>query len=142
MNYQEYIGSNAWSIKRTQRLEIDGYKCVVCKGDNGLQVHHLHYETLGNEDALHDLVTVCGKCHKFFDTIERYQRYQKRQRRVEAIDLEVRERKDIQHGMESITVQIDINVRPSNAQRADRRPSEQVVESNQADFVKARQDRR
>lgn len=143
MNYEEYIKSAEWKTKREERLKIDGYKCVICKSETNLQVHHLHYETLGNEDPLHDLVTVCNsQCHRYFDTIERYQRYQKRQRKAEIISQTVQERKDIQYGMENITVSIDISVRPANAQRADRRPAEQVVEINQADFVKTCQNRR
>lgn len=142
MDYSTYIKSKEWKEKREERLRIDGYRCVICKGSDNLEVHHLHYESLTNEDPLHDLITVCsGQCHRYFDTIERYQRYQKRQRRVEAIDSGVKERKDIQYGMESIAVQVNVSVRSVDAQRADRRPNKQMVEITQDDFVKTRQDR-
>lgn len=142
MDYQEYIQSDQWKEKREERLKLDGYQCVVCRNSEGLSVHHLHYDSLGNEDVQHDLVTVCNKCHRYFDTIERYQRYKKRQRKVEAIDLEVKERKDItSYGMESLTVPIDISVRSPNAQRADRRPNQQMGEVTQTDFIKTRKNR-
>lgn len=143
MDYHEYINSPQWKVKREERLKIDGYKCVICKGETGLQVHHLHYESLGNEDPLRDLITVCsGQCHRYFDTIERYQRYQKRQRKVDVIGQVTQERKDIGYGVESIAVQIDISVRSVDAQRADGRPNKQMGEVTQADFIKAHENRR
>jgi hypothetical protein len=141
MDYKEYISSSGWKAKREERLQIDEYKCVVCKGNDGLQVHHLHYETLGNENARTDLVTACRKCHRYFDTIERFQRYQKRLRRVDAINQPVQERKDITYGMAGSAVQTNISLPTIDAQRADSRPNKQVVEINQTDFVQARQNR-
>ena len=66
-----------------------------------------------------------------------------------ALDLEpivimpiVQTRKDISHGMEDPAIQIDF-IRPvDNAQRADSRPAQQVVEDVKADFIEARQDGR
>lgn len=65
--YQEYLKSEAWRAKRFERLRIDNGKCVMCgryvEGDDW-QCHHLHYKTLGHEDALTDLCTVCRSCHR------------------------------------------------------------------------------
>ncbi len=40
----------------------DGHKCVKCKSEKNLDVHHKHY----NHDklSLNDLITLCRKCHK------------------------------------------------------------------------------
>lgn len=140
MNYAQYIASAHWKTKRQQRLEIDGRKCVVCKSDHGLSVHHLTYANLGNEDALRDLVTVCSECHHLFDTIERYQRYARRKHTVNPI--EVQDRKAIDNGLGNSRIQIDFYSTATDAQRANGKPAEQVVETDQSDFIKAREDRR
>ena len=65
--YNAYMLSPAWADKRRERWEIDGGKCVMCgrpvSGDDW-QCHHLHYRTLGHENALTDLCTLCRGCHK------------------------------------------------------------------------------
>ena len=39
--------------------------CIHCQEEkNGLQVHHLHYETIGNENPDIDLCVLCDACHK------------------------------------------------------------------------------
>ncbi|MBQ6531367.1 MAG: HNH endonuclease [Solobacterium sp.] len=49
-------------------MEIDGYKCVMCGRHishcRTMQVHHITYARLGNENVLTDLCTLCGSCHK------------------------------------------------------------------------------
>ena len=67
--YDRYIQSVAWERKRLERLEIDGHACVMCgrpedRCRNGLQVHHISYTRLGNEDVGNDLVSLCPGCHK------------------------------------------------------------------------------
>lgn len=65
--YYEYLQSEEWKAKAKQRLEIDGYVCQGCgaKGSslNVLQVHHLTYHNVYNENVYTDLVTVCRSCH-------------------------------------------------------------------------------
>lgn len=66
--YKAYIRSAQWEQKKKQRLEIDGYKCAMCgrpesKCRNGLQMHHVSYKNLGNEDVYNDLVSLCQSCH-------------------------------------------------------------------------------
>jgi hypothetical protein len=141
MDYHEYINSKHWKAKRVERLIIDGYQCAICKDTVNLSVHHLHYETLGNEDARNDLIAVCQKHHRYFDTIERFQRYQKRLRRVDAINQAIQERKDLQYGMVRSEVQIIISVSNVDAQRADSRSDKQVVKVDQTDFIQASKDR-
>lgn len=55
--YERYMRSEAWERKRSERLELDGNRCVMCGRPNGLQkdgatpilqVHHIHYRNLGH----------------------------------------------------------------------------------------------
>lgn len=68
--YDRYIQSEEWAYKRQKILERDGYKCVVCKETNNLNVHHLTYVHLGNELPT-ELVTLCNKCHAAYHSIEK-----------------------------------------------------------------------
>ena len=64
MNYKAYMRSDAWKALREKKLEACQHKCE-CEGGccrEATQVHHLHYETLGNE-SLQDLQALCAKCH-------------------------------------------------------------------------------
>ena len=64
--YALYIKSYAWKSKKKQRKLIDGNRCanfhLLAVYDN-LQVHHLTYKRLGDEDVKRDLITLCRKCH-------------------------------------------------------------------------------
>ena len=56
MNYKTYMRSIGWKEKRQAKLEACNSKCE-CKGGctrQATQVHHLHYNTLGNE-SMEDL---------------------------------------------------------------------------------------
>ena len=64
MNYHKYIQSEAWKEKRRVKLDACRRKCE-CEGGctrEATQVHHLHYDSLGNE-SLDDLQALCPKCH-------------------------------------------------------------------------------
>ena len=64
MNYKTYIKSSEWKEKRKTKLEACQNKCE-CEGGcirSATQVHHRHYETLGNE-SMEDLQALCAKCH-------------------------------------------------------------------------------
>lgn len=76
--YKRYLRSPEWQIKRQQRLEIDGFKCVMCgrpasRCRSGLQIHHVSYARLGHEDVYRDLVSLCAPCHRkihnFYDRV-------------------------------------------------------------------------
>lgn len=64
--YEMYLLSIAWKIKRSQRRAIDGDQCqgFLCFCTEGLQVHHVTYERVGNENVETDLITLCRRCHK------------------------------------------------------------------------------
>lgn len=67
--YKKYIKSDTWKKKCEQRLKIADYKCEMCGRlqknckDERLQIHHITYKNLGNEDIYNDLIAVCGRCH-------------------------------------------------------------------------------
>lgn len=67
--YKKYMRSKEWEQKRQQRLEIDNHKCAMCdrpesKCKDGLQMHHISYRHLGNEDILKEIVSLCPRCHR------------------------------------------------------------------------------
>jgi 5-methylcytosine-specific restriction endonuclease McrA len=71
--YKEYMNSQEWENKRQEKLASVGHRCemhgevklgwfqVACTGP--LQVHHLHYRTLGNE-SMGDLQALCYGHHQ------------------------------------------------------------------------------
>lgn len=63
LSYGSYLNSPAWANKRREALERDKGRCSQCDSETKLQVHHLHYETLG-EEKLDSLETLCKGCHE------------------------------------------------------------------------------
>lgn len=61
--YTEYLSSNDWKTIRDRRIEFDDYNCVMCSSTIILQVHHLTYKNVGEEDFINDLITLCKSCH-------------------------------------------------------------------------------
>lgn len=61
--YAAYLGSEAWKVKRAERLEIDGRKCQGCTLSGFLDVHHKTYRNIGDENVQDDLVSLCRNCH-------------------------------------------------------------------------------
>ena len=63
-DYQKYMRSKEWKAKRQEKLEACDHKCE-CEGGcyrKATQIHHLHYDTLG-EESMEDLQALCPKCH-------------------------------------------------------------------------------
>lgn len=141
MRYKQYIASKEWKQKRCQRLDFDSNMCAICHGTNNLSVHHLHYESLGNEDIVHDLITACGRCHRYLDAIERYNRYKKRKHNVDTASVQIQERENVKHGLANSIVPVSIILSDDRTQRADGKSSKQMVKIDETDFIKARQDR-
>jgi len=63
--YNEYLKSQEWQEKRQECLKYHGHNCADC-GMHGslLECHHLHYETLGDENPETDLIPLCKQCHE------------------------------------------------------------------------------
>ncbi len=62
--YKQYLQSQEWQKKRTERLKIDDYTCQDCNGKRDLQVHHLNYDNIFVENVYRDLITLCKDCHE------------------------------------------------------------------------------
>lgn len=79
-DYQKYMRSNEWKAKRQEKLETCNHRCE-CEGGcyrKATQIHHLHYDTLGDE-SMEDLQALCPKCHMqksgikdFYGSVQRY----------------------------------------------------------------------
>lgn len=67
VKYKKYMNSDEWKAKREERIKIDK-GCVMClrpiEKIRSVQVHHISYKNLGNENVFTDLCTLCGSCHK------------------------------------------------------------------------------
>lgn len=61
--YEEYLKSEAWGLKRAARIAMSGGKCECCTSTRNLQVHHLTYARIFNED-MEDLMTLCRHHHQ------------------------------------------------------------------------------
>ena len=59
---EAYLKSSIWSQKRQQILQRDNYACVECGRHTSLNVHHIRYSNLFNEQPA-DLLTLCSDCH-------------------------------------------------------------------------------
>jgi hypothetical protein len=62
--YEDYLKSKHWKSFRKQVIKESGDQCEMCLIvlHRGLQVHHLHYLTLGNESR-GDVKVLCRTCH-------------------------------------------------------------------------------
>jgi hypothetical protein len=61
--YRRYLQSAHWKEIKTKALTAAGGRCQKCgKKHHKLNVHHVHYLTLGKE-RLEDLLVLCPKCH-------------------------------------------------------------------------------
>lgn len=60
-----------WKSKRKEILDRDMHRCVHCKGDISLQVHHRQYHFIISQQKFrlpweypnHLLITLCESCH-------------------------------------------------------------------------------
>jgi 5-methylcytosine-specific restriction endonuclease McrA len=65
--YQALLRSSRWQAMRRDRLVERGWKCERCRSlAYDLQLHHRHYDTLGDERD-EDLVLLCPPCHRRAD---------------------------------------------------------------------------
>ena len=67
MDYNTYIVSNAWRVRRYRLAEAKGWKCDKCGftpfSKSQIDVHHLNYECLGKETP-EDVQLLCRNCHE------------------------------------------------------------------------------
>ncbi len=62
VDYNEYLQSEEWQAIRRRAIEHACGVCEECGETESLEVHHLHYETLGHE-SISDLQVLCPLCH-------------------------------------------------------------------------------
>lgn len=80
--YNEYIKSLDWKRKRTGFIARAGYACQDCGAEDvTLQVHHLHYDTLGCETEK-DVRVLCLICHPAADKKRAQAQYEAIQNRA------------------------------------------------------------
>lgn len=53
-----------WQRIRAQAFARDGYLCRVCEKARPFDGHHLLARSLGGKDELHNILSVCRKCHE------------------------------------------------------------------------------
>lgn len=61
MTYTEYLQTDDWKLKRTEKLKQNP-ACEVCKSIKTLHVHHLNYRNWFDV-VLDDLMVLCQTCH-------------------------------------------------------------------------------
>jgi 5-methylcytosine-specific restriction endonuclease McrA len=61
--YREYLQSSEWANIKIDLIHNRGNKCESCGKIGYVQVHHLTYDRLFNEEPS-DLVLLCAGCHK------------------------------------------------------------------------------
>ena len=53
----------AYDALRQQVLHRDNWRCQLCGAMSNLEVHHQQFRSHAGEDAEHNLITLCHKCH-------------------------------------------------------------------------------
>lgn len=61
--YNEYLQSPQWQVRRDDVLRRDDYLCRGCLTRRATQAHHLTYDHVGAE-LLFELVAICDVCHE------------------------------------------------------------------------------
>lgn len=64
--YLEAISSQHWEDLKDAIEMRHGWRCQTCGCDGYLELHHLHYRTLGRE-SMSDVRLLCPRCHEFAD---------------------------------------------------------------------------
>lgn len=87
--YQRVLSSSEWFRLKCQVIVRCKGKCEGCGRywPNGLELHHLHYDSLGHE-TMDDVRALCCDCHSdadaFRDEETRRRRWRRHAARVEA----------------------------------------------------------
>ncbi|WBC28395.1 HNH endonuclease [Rhodobacteraceae phage LS06-2018-MD05] len=61
--YYDYLESDKWAQLKIDLYNYRGRKCEKCGLTYKLQVHHLTYDNIFNEEP-EDLIILCENCHK------------------------------------------------------------------------------
>jgi hypothetical protein len=142
-SYGKYLHSRAWVVKRRERLALDDYRCRTCGVSTGpLEVHHVTYERLGDENVETDLITLCRGCHLAITESLKRRRYGSAEPiESEKITTEVSIR-EATYGMANCEVHVEVILSDARPQRAHGEPSGQIRQDDEGGFREAHQDRR
>ncbi len=61
--YLSYLSSQEWKHKRINVLGMANWTCQECQVRTAVEVHHLDYRDVGDEDY-DQLMAVCQDCHR------------------------------------------------------------------------------
>ena len=61
--YFDYLKSKKWAQIKLDLYESRGKQCEVCESKRNVQVHHLSYKNVFNEEP-EDLILLCKNCHE------------------------------------------------------------------------------
>lgn len=61
--YYDYLKSNEWAQIKLDLYESRCKQCEVCESKRNVQVHHLTYKNVFNEEP-EDLILLCKNCHE------------------------------------------------------------------------------
>jgi len=59
--YREYLRSNDWKIKKSNKLKKTK-NCAICNKKNNLDIHHIFYKSWYDVENS-DLRILCRECH-------------------------------------------------------------------------------
>jgi len=62
-SYKDFLKSYIWQEKRKAIFIRRGNSCERCNSNKNLQIHHLNYDNVGNENK-NDVIILCKKCHE------------------------------------------------------------------------------
>lgn len=63
LSYTDYLQTRHWQWTRRRALAFYHHRCQECGYLYSLEVHHLHYDSVGCE-KMRDLRVLCRKCHQ------------------------------------------------------------------------------
>jgi 5-methylcytosine-specific restriction endonuclease McrA len=117
VSYRRYLKSDKWLNLKKQVFERDKHRCQTCHAIKQLEVHHVTYDRLGNEN-LDDLIMLCKLCHEAITNVIRGERYKGKEIREEIYKRTIPEESkgDKKNGnVREIKVQIYRRETPSDA---------------------------
>lgn len=74
-----YLKSKSWKRRSTDIKKQAGHICFYCHkiATNNLDVHHLNYEHLGDEQLGRDVVVACRNCHEVAERLKKGNRWKR-----------------------------------------------------------------
>ena len=59
---EAYYASEHWRSVRDRRLDLDGWRCVLCSSEEDLEIHHTRYRLFS--ERMEDVITFCSEHHR------------------------------------------------------------------------------